>query len=436
VAPGVVTVLAEELDRDAAQRAAEQVAAGMDDDGMRAIMRRLTAGPGAPAVPEDGGSVLGSGFILRADGLIVTNRHVVAGARRIHVLFPDGRKVPAELVGADAPTDIALLRVDAGALPALKLGTSQAVSVGDPVIAIGNPFGLGQTVTAGIISARGRALDQDPYVDFLQTDAAINHGNSGGPLLALDGSVVGITSVIFSPTGASVGLGFAIPAETIASVTAELQSRGRVDRGFLGITSQAVTPGVAQALGLPTQDGALIAALDPDGPSAKALVVGDVLLAIDGTPVSIGNMGKFAARLKPDTATELTVLRDGQRATFTIQVGRLPDPPSDPSANGNADTWIRGLSIGLASTTDRVRKALNAADEPGGLIVTQVRKSGPGALAGLRIGDLVTHAGSRRLTDVAELASVSKPTPQQPLLLRIVREGTAHFIAVTGSDES
>jgi serine protease Do len=173
-----------------------------------------------------------------SDGLIVTNRHVVVGARTVRVRLFDPRELPTEIVGADAAVDIALLKVDAGQLPVRRLGSLAKVSVGDAVIAIGNPFGRGQTVTAGIISARGRTLEEDPYIDSLQTDAAINRGNSGGPLLSTDGTVVGVTSVIFSPTGASIGLGFAIPSDTIAAVASELEAHGRVDRGYLGVTAR------------------------------------------------------------------------------------------------------------------------------------------------------------------------------------------------------
>ena len=207
VAPSVVTVVVEEKQISAGQRAAEHASAESTNDIGALIRRLLTGGIGGPEDQRPTGA-LGSGFVIRADGLIVTNRHVVNGAFRIRVRLPDGRDVPAKLLGADAVTDIALLKVSVGNLPALRLGTSQSVSVGDPVIAIGNPFGLGQSVSAGIISARGRTLEDDPYIDFLQTDAAINHGNSGGPLMSPEGTVVGITSAIFSPSGGSVRIGF------------------------------------------------------------------------------------------------------------------------------------------------------------------------------------------------------------------------------------
>ncbi|MBS0396610.1 MAG: trypsin-like peptidase domain-containing protein, partial [Proteobacteria bacterium] len=235
-APSVVTVLVTERGEDAGQRAAERARADAAGGDLSAILSRLAAGGANPggAGPVAGG--LGSGFVIRSDGLIVTNRHVVAGARSIRVRLPGGREVPARLVGVDATTDLALLSVSAGTLPALTVAPSSRIAIGDPVVAIGNPFGLGQTVTAGILSARGRVLEDDPYIDFLQTDAPINFGNSGGPLLALDGTVIGVTSAIVSPSGGSVGLGFAIPSETVTAVVNELEAKGVVSRGFLGVS--------------------------------------------------------------------------------------------------------------------------------------------------------------------------------------------------------
>lgn len=434
-APSVVTILVEQKSKDAGQRVAERVASESDDDPARAIIRRLLSGPGAQQENIDGGSVLGSGFIIRDDGLIVTNRHVVFGARSVRVRLPDAREVPAEVVGSDSATDLALLKVNAGHLPVLRLGSTEKVAVGDAVIAIGNPFGLGQTVTAGIISARGRTLEADPYIDFLQTDAAINHGNSGGPLLSMDGTVIGVTSVIFSPTGASIGLGFAIPAETVVSVARDLEAHGRVDRGYLGVSAQPMTAGLAAAFGVKNTDGALIAEVAPDGPSAGVLRAGDVLLRVGDVPVSFTGLGKTTARLIPDSSARLAIFRGGEEVTLNLKVGRLPDPPVDPNLNGTADTWNRSLALGLASTTADVRKALKAELETNGLIVTQVRRDGPGAVAGLEVGDLLTHAGTKRLSDVADLALISRPTVELPLLLRVVRGGSARFVAVTGSED-
>jgi serine protease Do len=303
------------------------------------------------------------------------------------------------------------------------------------VIAIGNPFGLGQSVSAGIISARARTLEDDPYIDFLQTDAAINHGNSGGPLLTLDGTVVGITSAIFSPSGGSVGLGFAIPAETVAAVIGQLEAHGRVERGYIGISAQAVTPVLARALGMKRPTGALVTAIDAQGPAVSALWVGDVLMSIGKVPVTFKSLSKITARLAPKQLVVASVLRAGKLQSVGLTIGKLPDPPGDPSLTGDLDTWVTALRLGVANTTPEIRRAIKAADEPSGLIVTQLRPAGPGALAGLKVGDLITHLGTQQLVDVTDLAKVAKPTAEAPLLLRVVRDGVPSFVAVTGESE-
>ena len=435
VAPSVVTVLVEEKREGAGQRAAERATANSDPAGVSELLRRLLSGPGNEPLHHDGGDAQGSGFIIRADGLIVTNRHVIVSARAVQVKLPSGQRLPAHVIGADAATDIALLKVTTTPLPMLKLGSSANISVGDAVIAIGNPFGLGQTVTAGIVSARGRTLEDDPYIDFLQTDAAINFGNSGGPLLSTDGDVVGVTSAILSPSGGSVGLGFAIPAETVASVVGELEAHGRVDRGYLGISAQPMTPAVARAFGLSSPSGALVTALEPKGPSVDTLRIGDVILSIGDTPVSFESLGKVAGRLHPGSTVQVVVMRDGGRQQLALLIGQLPDPPSDPALTGDTDTWVPSLELGVAKSTRAIRTAIKANDEPAGLIVTQLRPAGAGALAGLKVGDLITYAGSKHLENVADLATVSRPSIKQPLLLLILREGAPRFVAATGSSE-
>jgi serine protease Do len=436
VAPSVVTVMVEEQRVGAGERAAARANPDTSDGAVGELIRRLLSGAtGNSSADEGAGGALGSGFIIRADGLIVTNRHVVLGARLVRVRLNDGREVAAKILGADAVTDIALLKIDLGQLPALRLGSSNTVSVGDPVIAIGNPFGLGQSVTAGIISARARTLEDDPYIDFLQTDAAINHGNSGGPLLTRDGVVVGVTSVIFSPSGGSVGLGFAIPAETVTSVIGQLETHGRVQRGYIGISAQNNTPTLARALGMPTVTGALITTVDPRGPAVGALWTGDVLLSIGSMEVNFKNLSKITARLVPDSVVVASVLRGGHSLSVGLHVGTLAEPSGDPSLTDGQDTWIPALGLGVANSTVDIRKAIKAADESSGLIVTQLRPAGAGALAGLQVGDLITQVGNKPLLDVLDVASVQPPTLQAPLLLRVVREGIASFVAITGDVE-
>jgi len=437
VAPSVVTILVEEERIGAADRAAERAerraAVDTDPNAVSAIIRRLLAAPTGESGREDGATgSLGSGFVIREDGLIVTNRHVIVGARTVRVRLSDGREMSAKIVGADAVTDIALLSVKAGRLPALRLGSSEKVSVGDAVIAIGNPYGLGQSVSAGIISARARILEDDPYIDFLQTDAAINRGNSGGPLLNVDGTVVGVTSTIFSPSGGSVGLGFAIPAETVATIARELEAHGRVERGYLGISAQSVTPVLAAALHMKMPIGALVTAVEAQGPAVGTLVIGDVLLKIGSAPVTFKDLSKITARLVPNALVRLTIIRSGAQQAVAMKIGRLPDPVSDPALTGAQDFWVPGLKIGVADTTAEIRRALKASDEPTGLIVTQLRPVGPGALAGLKVGDLLTHVGTKQLISATDFTTVATPTPKVPVLLRIVRDGSAAFIALTG----
>jgi serine protease Do len=436
VAPSVVTVIVEERSIGAGDRAAARATADSGYDAVGAIVRRLLSGATGGAGADDRASgALGSGFVIRSDGLIITNRHVIVGARTVRVRLSDARELPAKIIGADAVTDIALLKVSAGNLPALRLGSSQAVAVGDAVIAIGNPFGLGQSVSAGIISARARTLEEDPYIDFLQTDAAINRGNSGGPLLSVDGTVIGVTSAIFSPSGGSVGLGFAIPAETAAGVVGQLEAHGRVERGYLGISGQVVTPLLAKALGMKTPTGILVTSVDAAGPAVGALWVGDVVLTIGPNAVTFKDLSKITARLKPKALVVASVLRAGKQQSVALTIGRLPDPPADPALTGDQDTWVPALRLGVANTTADLRKTIKANDEPSGLIVTQLRPAGPGALAGLKVGDLITHAGAKQLIGVADIAAVAIPTPQAPLLVRVVRDGAASFVAITGEAE-
>lgn len=437
VAPSVVTILVEERREGAGQRAVERATARRESDNVEEAIHRLLAGPDTKAAPDNSdGYAEGSGFVIRADGLIVTNRHVVVGARNVKVKLLGGQDLTAKVLGMDAATDIALLRVSAAsALPALHLGSTADVAVGDVAIAIGNPFGLGQSVTAGIVSAQGRTLGDDPYIDFIQTDAAINFGNSGGPLLSADGAVIGVTSAILSPSGGSVGVGFAIPAETVSAVVGDLEAHGRVDRGFLGVSAQPLTPAIARSLGLSSPAGALITAVAATGPSKDTLQVGDVLLSIDSRPVTFETMGRMVGRLKPGSTPQAVVMRAGQRQQLLLLIGQLPEPPEQSGRTGEADTWIPVLEMGVADTTPDIRVALKAGEESSGLIITQLRPNGPAALAGLRIGDLITDAGTKHLQSVKDMLGVAKPSNRMPLLLRVCRDGAPGFVAVTGSEE-
>lgn len=239
----------------------------------------------------------------------------------------------------------------------------------------------------------------------------------------------------FLSHGGSVGLGFAIPAETVTAIVGELEAHGRVERGYIGINAQALTPVLATALGMQTPVGVLVTALDPQGPAVGTLSIGDVLLSINSAPVTFEGLSKITARLAPNSLAMLTVMRAGAQQSLALKVGRLPDPPSNPLLTGGQDTWVPALGFGVADTTSEIRKAIRANDESSGLIITQLRPAGPGALAGLKIGDLITHAGTKQLTAPADIAAINKPTRQMPLLLRVVREGSAGFIAITGEIE-
>jgi len=272
---------------------------------------------------------LGSGFIVDAEGHVVTNNHVVQGASAVKVTLDDGRELNARVVGRDPRTDVALLKVDAGEpLPYLELGDSDRARPGDWVVAVGNPFGLGGTVTAGIISARGRDIQAGPYDDFLQLDAPINQGNSGGPSFNMEGEVIGVNTAIFSPTGGSIGIGFAIPSNLARAIVADLARSGRIERAWLGINVQDVTPEIATQLGLAAGvEGVLIAAVDTDSPAARGgLRQGDVIVAVNGKRIDqVRDVPRSIAALKPGTRVTLTVLRRGREVDVPVTTGRLPN---------------------------------------------------------------------------------------------------------------
>lgn len=267
----------------------------------------------------------GSGFIISADGYVVTNNHVVEGAQEIVVSLADGRQLPARLVGRDPPTDLAVLKVDAGGLPFVSFARSATPEVGDWVVAVGNPFGLGGTATAGIVSARGREIGE-AFVSYLQIDAPINSGNSGGPSFDLQGRVVGVNTAIFSPSGGSVGIGFAIPADLAESVTRQLIESGRVTRGYLGVGAQDLTPALAMRLGARGQRGAVIAAIEPGGPASGKLQPGDVVTAVNGQAVAgAGALTRSVAAAAPGAELTFRILRQGRSQDVPIRVARRPD---------------------------------------------------------------------------------------------------------------
>lgn len=319
--PAVVTIKVAGM----AARQTQQI-----DPRMREFMERFF-GRDFPGIPQQQPGLrpmgLGSGFIIDAKGLVVTNNHVIANADEITVVLNNGTEYPAELIGADRKTDLAVLRVDADRrLPTVKWGNSDKVEVGDWAVAIGSPFGLGASVTAGIISARGRNIQSGPYDDFLQVDAPINRGNSGGPLFDQLGKVIGVNTAIFSPSGGNVGIGFAIPANQARSVVEDLIDNGSVDRGWIGVSIQPVTAEIAVAIGLDAAAGAMIADVVPDGPAQNGgLRRGDVILTFDGRTIeTVRDLTRTVAQTNPGKRAQVRVFRRGEEQTVTVRTGRFP----------------------------------------------------------------------------------------------------------------
>ena len=375
---------------------------------------------------------LGSGFIVDAAGHVVTNNHVVKDATDIHVTLSDGRELPAKVVGVDARTDLAVLEIKSDQpFPHLALGDSDAARVGDWVVAVGNPFGLGGTVTAGILSARGRSIGQGPYDDFLQIDAPINRGNSGGPLFSQDGTVIGVNTAIFSPSGGSVGIGFAIPSNLVKQVVGQLETRGSVQRGWLGVGTQNVSATLASALRLPGAGGAIVTEVQPDSPAAKAgLQTGDVVTAVGGQTVhDPRDLARLVAGLQPGAAASLTVVRDGQDRTLTASIAELRDAGSAKAAETEHG---RSLGLSLAPLDDGAREALNLPGEQRGVVVAGVEQGSPAEEAGLKSGDLLEAVGSRMVTTPRQAVDALRDAnkPGAAIALRVKRDGQNAFVAL------
>jgi serine protease Do len=370
---------------------------------------------------------LGSGFLVRADGYIVTNNHVVADATDVKVKLADGREFPAKVVGRDEKTDLALVKIEATGLPIIALGDSDKLQVGDPVMAIGNPFGLQGTVTTGIVSARGRVIGEGPYDQFIQTDASINPGNSGGPLVNTAGEVVGINTAIVSQSGGSVGIGFAIPINEAKTILPQLQAKGHVTRGWLGVGVQTVTPELAKALHLPKDEGALVAQVQPDSPAAKAgLKPGDVIVEYDGHAVSrVADLPRLVAATPIGQTASLKVLREGKSLTLTATIAEQPGTPAASAAPGREE-----LGITVQPLTPALAQQLGVPDMAG-LVVTGVKDGSPAAEAGIQAGDVIVQADREPVSTVADLRKVLvEHKAGEPVLLRIQRKDMSLFVAV------
>lgn len=393
-------------------------------------------GDGEPRRSE----ALGSGFVISEDGYIVTNNHVIEGADDIEIEFFSGNRLKAKLVGTDPKTDIAVLKVESDTpLPFVSFGDSNLMRVGDWVVAMGNPLGQGFSVSAGIVSARNRALS-GTYDDYIQTDAAINRGNSGGPLFNMDGQVIGVNTAILSPTGGSIGIGFSMASNVVTKVVDQLREFGETRRGWLGVRIQDVTPDVAEAMGLGDVVGALITDV-PDGPAKDAgLLASDVITSFDGASVAnVRDLTRRVADAPVGEAVKVVVLRDGKSMTLDVTLGRREEAEGDAATEGDApameepaEAQLLGLTV--APLDDAQAEALGLAAGSEGLVITKVEATSEAYTKGLREGDVITEAGQQKVTAIADLESrltEAKEAGRKSILLLIRRGGDPRFVALS-----
>lgn len=390
---------------------------------------------GDQAPPPGEAHALGSGFIVDPDGWVVTNNHVIGEADEIEVILQDGTRLTAEVKGKDDKTDVALLKIEPKQpLPFVQFGDSEKTRVGDWVVAVGNPFGLGGTVTAGIVSAHSRNINAGPYDDFMQIDAAINRGNSGGPTFNLAGEVVGVNTAIFSPTGGSVGIGFAIPANMAKMVVSELREKGRVDRGWLGVQIQDVTPDIAAGLGLATEKGALVADVMPDSPAVQAgFKQGDVIVQFGKEIVDDAHeLPRLVAGIQEGSKVPVTVLRQGQKQILEVQVAKMPSEQQMASARPATENR-GGLGVMLGSLTPEVRQQLSIGPEVSGVVVQDVQPGSPAARKGIKKGDVILSVNQKPISSPSELAQAieqAKKDKKDKVVVLLNREGSQRFIAL------
>ena len=401
--------------------------------------RRPGQRPRNPGIQRQSG--VGTGFIVDPSGVIVTNYHVAGKASSITVTLSDSRKFKAKVLGGDEKTDIAVLKVESDKpLPYVEFGDASKVKVGQPVMAVGNPFGLGGTVTTGIISARGRDIQSGPFDDYIQTDAAINRGNSGGPLFNTDGKVIGINTAIFSPTGGSIGLGFAIPSSTAQPVVSSLREHGKVERGLLGVQIQTITDELAQSLGLKSVAGALVSEVQPDSAALKAGVKdGDVITKVNGQDIpTVKDLVRAVSAIRPGSDVKITVWRDGKEQTLTAKLGdqAMPKARADAKAptKGKPERELEpAYGVSLSRLTPEVRQQLRVKDDVQGALIGQVEPNSPAEEQGLRTGDIIVAIGREPIDSpqeaAAKLAEAKKAG--KPALLKVYREGATRFVALS-----
>ena len=385
---------------------------------------------------------LGSGFIIDSSGLVVTNNHVIADADTITVTLQDDTNFKAEVVGRDTKTDLALLRIKPPKpLPFVKFGDSDQTRVGDWVLAIGNPFGLGGTVTAGILSARAREINAGPYDDFLQTDAPINRGNSGGPMFNMNGEVIGINTAIYSPSGGSIGIGFAIPSDLAKPVLDQLKLYGHPRRGWLGVNIQSVTDEIAESLGLDKPHGALIASVREGGPAQVAgIQPGDVVLTFDGKAVTdMHHLPRIVAETPIDKVVKVTLWRKRKELTVDVKVGELDDTTQQASLGTKQSTpakpveTMKVLGLSLANLTPDLRERYALADDTAGVVVTEVESNSQAAEKGVRAGDVIVEVAEEEVknsTDVSAKLAAARKAGRKSVLLLVDRQGDLRFVAL------
>jgi len=382
--------------------------------------------------PHRSARSLGSGFVINTDGHLITNNHVVDGASEVRVKLSDGRELPARVVGRDPGTDIALLKVDATGLTAIPLGDSAALAVGEPVMAIGNPFGLEQTVTTGIVSATGRVIGEGPYDDFIQTDASINPGNSGGPLINARGQVVGINTAILSQTGGSVGIGFAIPVNLAKPVVTQLANGGHVVRGWLGVGIQPVTEDLAKGFKLQGAEGALVTSVRDGSPAAAAgLKPGDVIVEYDGRKVArASDLPRAVAETPVGKHVTLRVVRNGAPATLTAMVARLDDVREARAKGGDPTAEAMSLGIEARTLTPRVAEQAGVRSQRGVLVV-EVRDGSRAEAAGFQAGDVIAEVDHQAVAEVEDLRTALKQhAAGTPIVFLVRRSGEQMWLAV------
>jgi serine protease Do len=415
------------------------------DDLFEEFFRRRQQGQGMPEAPRHKSSSLGSGFVIDPSGIVITNNHVIADANEVTVILTDGQKLKAELIGKDQKVDVAVLRVKPEKpLKAVKFGDSDKARVGDWVLAVGNPFGLGGSVTAGIVSARNRNIDSGPYDNYIQTDASINKGNSGGPLFNLDGEVIGINTAILSPSGGSVGIGFATPSNTVQPVVEQLQKYGETRRGWLGVRIQNVDDAIAENLGLGAVRGALVAGVDDHGPAKHSdIKAGDVIVKFDGKQIKESrDLPKLVAATPVGKDVELVIVRGGKEQTRTIKLGRLEDGEKVASRDGgdlhdSVDKTAPQSALGLelSKLSDELRARFQIKDTvKAGVVITSVDPRSDAAEKRLQPGEVLVEINQEAVSDpgdaIKKIKSLKDGGKKTALLVVANGRGDTHFVAL------